>query len=198
MIKIKKLFPIQIGILIATIIIIGFSVFHKTNTMQQNTTPTETTASAIDTKYYFPRAGQAPDKELINIINSSEKTLDIAIYSLTKQNIVNAIAKAQERGVTVRIITDKQESNSKYESKELAYLKKSNISIKINTHSGLMHLKTTIADNKIVTTGSYNYTEAATNKNDEVLVVINNNDIASDWDKEFERMWNDNKNYTNY
>ena len=60
-----------------------------------------------------------------------------------------------------------------------------------------MHLKMTVTENT-VTTGSYNYTQAATNENDEVLVIINDKTIAKEWKQEFETMWNDNNNYKNY
>ncbi|SMC17470.1 PLD-like domain-containing protein [Clostridium acidisoli DSM 12555] len=149
-------------------------------------------------QYYFTKANQHPDEQLIKVINSSKSTLDIAIYSLTKKSIVNAIIQAKDRKVDVRIMTDKIESKSKSESKELALLQKDNIPIKINSHPGLLHIKMTIADKNIATTGSYNYTENASTKNDEILVIINDSKVAQDFDNEFENMWNDTKDYEDY
>ena len=74
-------------------------------------------------------------------------------------------------------------------------MKNANIPIKENTHSGLMHMKVSIIDNSVVTTGSYNYTQNASTDNDEVLVVIHDSGIASNWDDEFQQMWNDTKEY---
>jgi phosphatidylserine/phosphatidylglycerophosphate/cardiolipin synthase-like enzyme len=155
-------------------------------------------ASTNGISYYFSQENQQPDAQLINVINSANSTLDIAIYSITKPNIVNAIIAAENRGVSVRIITDKIESNTASESQELSLLQNAGIPIEINTHSGLMHMKVTIADNSIVTTGSYNYTNNATYENDEVLVVINNPNIAQNWDTEFNNMWNDTTRFTSY
>jgi phosphatidylserine/phosphatidylglycerophosphate/cardiolipin synthase-like enzyme len=135
---------------------------------------------------------------LISVINSANSTLDIAIYSLTKDNIVQAIAAAEARGVTVRIITDKSESETDSQSQALDSLKADGIPIKINSHSGLMHMKVTIADSSTVTTGSYNYTNEATYENDEVLVIIHNATVAQDFDTEFQNMWNYNQDYTDY
>jgi phosphatidylserine/phosphatidylglycerophosphate/cardiolipin synthase-like enzyme len=149
-------------------------------------------------EYYFPRAGQHPDQVLIGVIGSASSTLDIAIYSITKDNIVQAIAAAKARGVTVRIISDKIESANKYQAQELAVLTGDGIPIKINHHSGLMHLKVTIADDKTVTTGSYNYSAAATDENDEVLVVIHDPKVAQDFDNEFQSMWSDNQKFVDY
>lgn len=61
-----------------------------------------------------------------------------------------------------------------------------------------MHLKVTIADSKIATTGSYNYTKSAEQKNDEVFVTLNDPKIASGFEKEFNRMWNDQSNFADY
>ena len=147
-------------------------------------------------QYYFTRAKQSPDLQLIKIINSTQSNLDIAIYSLTKQSIVDSIIKAKNRGVKVRIITDKMESKSKSEKKILILLQ--GIPVKINSHSGLMHLKVTIADKNVVTTGSYNYTNNATRVNDEVLVIIKDVNVAKDFENEFNGMWSNENDYINY
>jgi phosphatidylserine/phosphatidylglycerophosphate/cardiolipin synthase-like enzyme len=117
---------------------------------------------------------------LINVINSAGGSLDIAIYSLTKPNIVNSILTAKKRGVSVRIITDKEESSSKSQERELNMLSRAGIPTKINSHQGLMHLKVTIADDSTVTAGSYNYTDEATYDNDEVLVIIRSPSMWAD------------------
>jgi phosphatidylserine/phosphatidylglycerophosphate/cardiolipin synthase-like enzyme len=148
--------------------------------------------------YYFSQDQGNPDKQLIDVIKKSKNTLDIAIYSLTKKDIVQAIIDAKKRGVNVRLITDKAEASKKAQKAELKLIKDANISVKENTHQGLMHLKVTIADKSIVTTGSYNYTEGATSLNDEVLVVIKDKSAAEKFSSEFERMWNDTKNFKEY
>lgn len=149
-------------------------------------------------EYLFPREGQSPDKELVYLINSAKNSLDIAIYSITKKNIAGAIVAAVKRGVKVRLITDKEMSRDRYERNALTTLIDVGVPVKVNSHSGLMHLKVTIVDANTVTTGSYNYTDSATNKNDEVLVVLHNTSSASIFEKEFSRMWKDTGNFDNY
>jgi phosphatidylserine/phosphatidylglycerophosphate/cardiolipin synthase-like enzyme len=56
-------------------------------------------------------------------------------------------------------------------------------------------LKVTIADKIVVTTGSYNYSQAASTSNDEVLVVIHDEAAAKTFSDHFERMWNDTKGF---
>lgn len=147
--------------------------------------------------YYFTHTGVEVDQKLIEKINTAQKTLEIAIYALTRNEIVNAIVAAKQRGVVVRVICDREQANSKYELKDMETLKMHQIPVKVNTHSGLMHLKITIIDEIIVALGSYNYTKAATLENDEVLVIVEEESLATASRERFEEMWNDSKRYKN-
>ncbi|MDQ7094284.1 phospholipase D family protein [Desulfosporosinus sp. PR] len=171
---------------------------QATSTIAATSPTTEQTASTTSNdkiEYYFTRAHQHPEQALESQISSAKSTLDIAIYSLTKKDIVDSIIAAKKRGVDVRIITDHIESKTKSEASELPLLKSAGIPLKEDTHSGLMHMKVSIIDKSVVTTGSYNYTQNASTDNDEVLVIIHDAKIASDWTNEFEQMWEDTKDY---
>ncbi|WP_054974191.1 phospholipase D-like domain-containing protein [Paenibacillus sp. A3] len=165
------------------------------------TTPQDTPKDAAkqsvttNTEFAFTRANQHPEKVLSDVINSAKETLDVAIHSITHPDIVAAIRDAKKRGVAVRLITDKAQSEGKAQGEALKILGSSGIPMKINSHSGLMHLKVTIADKKVVTTGSYNYSKAASTTNDEVLVVIREEGAAKTFSDEFEKMWNDTKGF---
>jgi len=100
------------------------------STNKPTVTNTSDTQSSNNLQYYFTRANGQPDLQLINAINTANKILNISIYSLTKSNIVDAIIADKNRGIDVKIITDKVESKSKSEAKELALLKNDNIPIK--------------------------------------------------------------------
>lgn len=165
---------------------------QKNTKVAQDTQKVQLTAlNNNNIEYLFSKDKQHPDQKLIKIINSSKSKLDIAIYNLSNKGIVHAILQAKKRGVKVRIITDKQEAYGNLENIELRLIKKAGIPIKVNTYKGVMHLKITIADKNVVTTGSYDYTQAATTENDEILVVINDKNAAKIFEAQFERMWKD-------
>lgn len=147
---------------------------------------------------FFPREGQDAQAELIKIIRSADKTLDMAIYSFTDMDIADAVVACAGRGVPVRVISDKTQSGNEYQKKVLDRLKKEKIPVKVDAHSGIMHLKVTIADGKTATTGSYNYTKSADQVNDEVFVVLRDEDLAQEFEREFESMWNDDKRFEDY
>lgn len=74
-------------------------------------------------------------------------------------------------------------------------MKRYDIPIKENTYAGLMHLKMTVVDDKVVAVGSFNYTESASTINDEVLLVLRDSALAKEFDGEFNAMWHNAKDY---
>lgn len=138
----------------------------------------------------FTQAGHHPDKLLESKINHAQSKVDIAIYFISKPNIVKSIIVAKKRGVKVRIITDKTEARNKSEKSKLVLMRNAGIPIKVNTHPGLMHMKVSIVDDKYVVTGSFNYSTGASTKNDENLVVLTDRTLAKDFEIQFDRMWN--------
>lgn len=140
---------------------------------------------------YFTRAGDKPEQALIRVIDGAQETLDIAIYSLTHPDIVAAIRNAAKRGVEVRLIEDKIQAGGKSQTEALKILGSAGVALKVNKHSGLMHLKVTIADGKVATGGSFNYSKAASTNSDEVLTVYRSKEIAREFSEQFEIMWND-------
>lgn len=143
-----------------------------------------------NTDVYFPRRGDDPASALAALYLSTNSTLDIAIYSLTHPQVVKAIGDAYKRGIPVRIITDKIQAAGATQKHAMNDLLTIGIPIKIDSHSGLMHLKMSIIDNSIATTGSYNYSKGASEDNDEILLVIKEPWFAQICQMEFNRMWN--------
>ena len=149
-------------------------------------------------KYFFSRSDQSPKQKLIEVIDKSKHTLDVAIFTLTEKDIVTHMCKATKRGVNVRVITDKNQTKDIERQKEnVERLVQAGVPVKVNEHDGLMHLKITISDKRTTTSGSYNFTYTAEEKNDEVMLVIKDKEMAEDWTKQFDQMWNDSARFSN-
>ena len=174
------------------------SAYSSTTTTSAASTASSVSVSGSSISVCFPRAGGDAEGALISQINSASKKLDVAIYSFTDENIADAIANAKKRGVGVRLMTDRECSENEYQKKCLDIVKNAGITIKDNTHSGIMHLKVSVIDSGTVTTGSFNYTRSAQNTNDENLVIIHNTQLNSQYEAEFNRMWNDTSDYADW
>jgi phosphatidylserine/phosphatidylglycerophosphate/cardiolipin synthase-like enzyme len=144
----------------------------------------------IDIRLCFPRYGEKSDGKLIDIINKTKESLDIAVFNFTDRKILKAILEAKDQNVAIRIITDKIMSLTPIQFFILRKLKRAGIPIKKNSHPGFMHLKITIADQKVVTAASANFTKASQNKNDEFFMSIRDEKMASEFIKQFDLMWN--------
>jgi len=143
----------------------------------------------------FTQAGEQPDLMLIDAIKSAKSSMDIAINAINKDEIVTAIVQAVQRGVNVRVITDRNEAAGAAQSIQLSRLLSAHIPVKENAGPGLMNLKMAIIDESTVITGSYNYTVNASTINEEVLVIIRDEETAGKWKQYFETMWNDTERY---
>lgn len=131
------------------------------------------------------------DQIVIKELLAAKHEVHIAIYSLTKKDIADAIARLKGRGVTVHMVVDYQQAAGRNSLDE--YLISKNIALVRDKHSGLMHNKFAVIDGKTVLTGSYNWTNGATYKNDENLVVIRSSEAAKIYNTEFVRLWRENQ-----
>ena len=121
---------------------------------------------------------------LIELLNNAKKNIKVLAYNWTSIGIANAIAEAHKRGVEVKIILDKE---NKEKNTPAVFIANENSSeLKIRSISGISHNKVIIIDEKIVCTGSYNFTKAANEKNDENLLIIRSPSIA----KKYIECWN--------
>lgn len=137
---------------------------------------------------------QAIDDTLVNYINRSKYTLDIAIYNFIQTNLANiigAINSAYSRGVTVRIVYDGSSSNTGFNTL--------NSSIGITSRasgSGIMHNKFVVIDansanpnDPLVWTGSTNWTEGQIITDANNVIIIQDQSLAKAYRLEFEEMY---------
>lgn len=113
------------------------------------------------------------DKEIIALIDEAQSTIYFAMYEFTLRDIADALVAAKERGVTVKGLVDKGESENSYDAPIMAELRSAGIPVETEHHadgSGIMHIKAIVTD-KAYALGSYNWTSSATHENDEILEI---------------------------
>jgi len=109
--------------------------------------------------------------EIINQIRDADKFVYFAVYTFTRQDIAQALLAAKYRGLTVTGITDRDQYSQAPGQKALIdSLRDAGIPVYEQDHQGIMHMKALVTE-KAYASGSYNWTSAATNINDEVLEV---------------------------
>ncbi len=126
---------------------------------------------------------------IVGLINSSRKTLQIAIYEIDHPDVVKAIIEAKKRGVKVEMVMDDRMKKEWAEKK----LESEGIPIVFDDRKPYMHNKFAVIDSQLVLTGSTNFTESEIYRNDNNLVVINSRLVAENYLKEFYEMFEDKK-----
>ncbi len=126
-------------------------------------------------------------KVILEEINQAEKSIELAMYYLTSRTLSKALVSAVKRGVKVRAFLDGEGAREYYSKAD--FLKKNGILVKLEKGKGLMHNKFCIIDDKLVITGSYNWTTSADLQNDENVIFISSQEVVRAYRIQFEKYW---------
>jgi phosphatidylserine/phosphatidylglycerophosphate/cardiolipin synthase-like enzyme len=124
---------------------------------------------------------------IIKIIDSAGKYVHVAIYSFTLDSLGDALIRARDRGVEVKVVMEWEQAEVK--GSEYGRLLKAGINVRLDGNKYLMHHKFMVVDGRMVVTGSYNWSYGAEENNDENMIVVSNPDVARLYEAEFQRVW---------
>ncbi|MEN3190484.1 MAG: phospholipase D-like domain-containing protein [Atribacterota bacterium] len=130
-----------------------------------------------------------PESIIIKNIDNAKEFINIAMYTFTDREIAQAIIRAKDRGVDIKIYLDRSQVNAEY-SKSRYFINNGIKEIRISSNNYIMHNKFAVIDNEIVITGSYNWTASAGERNDENLLVIDDKNIVKKYQNQFNNLWN--------
>jgi phosphatidylserine/phosphatidylglycerophosphate/cardiolipin synthase-like enzyme len=140
----------------------------------------------MESQVYFS-PGEECVNHIIDLINEACNQLDICVFTISDDRISRALVEAMKNGVDIRIISD----NFKVEDtgSDIEDLSRVGIPVKLGTTENHMHHKFMIVDNKIVLTGSYNWTRSAALYNQENILSTDDEEVVSKFSNEFEKLW---------
>jgi len=128
-----------------------------------------------------------PDGPLADAIDSARLTVDVAIYSLSLNSIRDALLRAHDRGVQVRMVME----SDNLDRTDPQILKDAGIPILGDRREGLMHDKFVVIDNAEVWMGSMNFTDTGAYTDNNNLMRIHSVEMAENYTGEFEEMFVD-------
>ena len=131
------------------------------------------------------------EQKIVELINESQQSVDAAVYSINNDKIVQALKDADKRGVKVQVLTDKSQAGQK--SSKAIDMYQSGLDVRVNSAHKLEHNKFAVFDGNKVVTGSYNWTNPATDKNSEnCLFILEKNQVVTDYQNRFNELWQKN------
>ncbi len=126
---------------------------------------------------------------ILNLINNAKAKILVQSYSFTSQEIANALIKAYQKGVMVKILFDRSQLTARHS--QINKMKKAGVEALVDPVPGIAHNKIMIIDEKILLTGSYNFTNAAETRNAENLLIIKEQSTAkiykNNWIRRYQR-----------
>jgi len=117
---------------------------------------------------------------IVSHINKAKHSIFVQAYGFTSKKIIDALARAKNRGLQVEIILDRSNfREKKYDL--LKSLQNNQIQIYQDKVAGIAHNKVIIIDENTVITGSFNFTENADKRNAENVIILDSRDIAKNY-----------------
>ncbi len=126
-----------------------------------------------------------PAEAMTMAIESAHFSIDMVIYNLNLWSVRDALIRAHNRGVTVRLVAE----SDNLDGEEYTELQAVGISVLGDRREGLMHNKFMVIDRTDVWTGSMNFTLNSAYEDDNNLIHIQSPEVAGIYLDEFDEMF---------
>jgi phosphatidylserine/phosphatidylglycerophosphate/cardiolipin synthase-like enzyme len=129
-------------------------------------------------------AGGIPAK-VVETLDAAQKTIDLATYEFDLTMISDALIRAAQRGVRVRVVTD----TDTLLQKPVTDLIGAGVPVVDDQRDPIMHDKFVIVDGATLWVGSMNFTFSDAYRNDNNFIEITSPRLAENYTTEFEEMF---------
>jgi hypothetical protein len=130
------------------------------------------------------------EEALLRVIDGATTSVDVALYGLDRQSVVQALIAAHQRGVTVRVVGDDDASQTAGYTAFYQALRDAGITIVLDASlADIQHNKFLVADQHVTWTGSTNLTDNCITLNANNSIIITSTVLATTYTAEFEEMW---------
>ena len=125
------------------------------------------------------------DERLAEAIDSAQTSVDVAAFELDLPSITDALVRAHQRGVRVRLVTDSDYADSLGPISLL----QAQVPVVFDSVEPFMHNKFVVIDGEQVWAGSWNLTINGTYRNNNNIVIADSKLLAENYTVEFEEMF---------
>lgn len=142
-----------------------------------------------------PQIHYAPAENLerldVELIDSAQTSIDFAAYVITDWPVMQALTRAADRGVSIRIYLDGGQLATHQQTsvfRELAETPGVVIKLK-RIGAPLMHIKAYQIDGRLLRTGSANFSPSGLKRQDNDLIILDNPAAAYAFRRNFEMIF---------
>ncbi|OGT64984.1 MAG: hypothetical protein A3J38_03120 [Gammaproteobacteria bacterium RIFCSPHIGHO2_12_FULL_45_9] len=119
---------------------------------------------------------------IVRAILHARHSIEMQAYSFTSREIAEALVQVASRGVKVRIVLDKTQFAPDNMQSFVPLFLDSAIHVFCDSKPNIAHNKVLIIDQRLVETGSFNYTYAAERYNAENVLLIEDMALAEQYE----------------
>ena len=147
---------------------------------------------SLPTEAMFTRSKSVADA-IEQLIRATHVSLDAALYRLNSQRLTRALDEAQEKGVRVRLVIDRNRYQESPATRQLLSSRRLPFRLAYGRDGAgsKMHHKFALLDDRVVLTGSYNWTFASEEENYENVLILREPRLVGIYQAEFEALWED-------
>jgi phosphatidylserine/phosphatidylglycerophosphate/cardiolipin synthase-like enzyme len=121
------------------------------------------------TSVHFSPKGGCQDA-VVQQIKKARREVLVQAYSFTSEPLTFALVEAKKRGVKVEVLLDRSNEVEKYS--DLHILLEQGLDPLIDAEHAIAHNKVMVIDQRVVVTGSFNFTKQAEGENAENLLIL--------------------------
>lgn len=126
-------------------------------------------------------------RRLVRLLDGARQSLDVCVFTITHDDLSDAILRAASRGVAVRLISD--DSKAMDTGSDVDRLRDAGIAVRVDRSRYHMHHKFAIFDRRLLLNGSFNWTRGAAMNNAENFVLLSDRRLLGQFQDEFELLW---------
>jgi phosphatidylserine/phosphatidylglycerophosphate/cardiolipin synthase-like enzyme len=158
----------------------------------------ESATTVAETENYYSAYFTSPpldygtpgiEANLISLIENAKVSVHGAFFEMDLPNLADALVSAAARGIDVKLVYDNEQVNKPERVQIISELTDAGIPLVPDERSAFMHNKFFVIDGNIVWTGSFNYTENASHRNNENAVIFFVPELAQNYEREFAEMF---------
>ena len=196
----RGLLGIVLAVLLIAVLVLAVLFLIRGREAPSSPAPApSTTGSRYDVYFTSPTYPDRPetrvggiDERFVEFVDAAVRTLDVAAYDSDLENVALAMARARNRGVSVRMVTDSDTLDNRRDEgirRAIDLVSGAGIPIVADERRSIMHHKFAIRDGEEVWTGSWNLTVGDTYRLNNNAARLRSGELAAAYRREFETMF---------
>jgi len=132
----------------------------------------------------FRASGRRIENAMVALIDDARSSVNMAVYNFDSQIILDALVAAKTRGVQIKVVGDYHElSTDSYKA-----MVDAGLNLVAGNLNAIQHNKFLVIDEKILVTGTGNFSHSDFYHNDNNFLIFRDEAVAAIYQKEFQQM----------